>query len=895
MEAIMRHKSLLAVMLVTVANACHLPAQNIQLSIQPRGTDLELRWPGSVVLQSGRKVYPLFQLEQSVDLRNWQPVGPVIKGGGDLMSTLMPPGALQSFYRLGAQWEQNGAQATATGGAEVFGYEAAFQRELQRLGPLSTAEFRSRYGLTNEYLSTFSWDPTTALYWNLFATDPFTNNVGLSRTNKGYRLYDYRLDVREMAVLRRNGFVVSERLATDSFAESFYRLWNDDLPVFISTDAFLQAWHRSYDNMLIELEHFWLYYTAGEILNGMAAQITAARQEAAGGPLEQSVLDADYFLTVARSLYSNSIVPSALGQDTRVRQTWDLINAEQLACFTLFDYPRWVDFSQFKPRGHYTESERLQHYFRTVMWLGRTDLRIAGKDSDCDGNELPPSRRQLGTAIVLGRLLALANQFDNWQQFERVIQTFVGMTDSMTFAQLADLTEAAGIRTLRDVPTAEKLAQLQEEIEAGTLGVQNIGADVIVSPLGPAQVRLPRSFTVFGQKFVLDSWVFSQVVFDRILHAEGKVRRRVPGCFDVAFAALKNDVVVSELVARIENTAARQSANHTIQWRDGFPYQHNLAAARNVIDSQDAASWEHNIYTSWLGTLRQLSTPTTDSRYPEAMRNRAWALRTLNTQLASWTQLRHDTILYAKQSYTFPGVCEYPDGYVEPQVPFWRALERMALRTAELLASLPGGQIPYSESVWDPERTIDLGVIRSSQVRFLTNFAARTAQLREIAEQELRQESLTPQQLRFIDTMMQDTSTGYTQVRLYNGWYPALYYRMAYAVGRGWDFFDNYPVNFGATKFDALIADVHTDSPDPLDTGDPGGILHQAVGKVHLLYIAVDSGSGRTMYAGPILSHYEFETPFPTRLTDIEWKERLKEAVPPAHPPWTQSFLVPAQ
>jgi hypothetical protein len=32
-----------------------------------------------------------------------------------------------------------------------------------------------------------------------------------------------------------------------SFADVFYRLWKDELPVFISCDALLQAWHRTYD------------------------------------------------------------------------------------------------------------------------------------------------------------------------------------------------------------------------------------------------------------------------------------------------------------------------------------------------------------------------------------------------------------------------------------------------------------------------------------------------------------------------------------------------------------------------------------------------------------------------------------------------------------------------
>jgi hypothetical protein len=50
------------------------------------------------------------------------------------------------------------------------------------------------------------------------------------------------------------------------------------------------------------------------MLDGMAAQIPAAQQEVGGGPLRDSLLDADYFLTVARSLHAGSRLASALGQ-----------------------------------------------------------------------------------------------------------------------------------------------------------------------------------------------------------------------------------------------------------------------------------------------------------------------------------------------------------------------------------------------------------------------------------------------------------------------------------------------------------------------------------------------------------------------------------------------------
>src|SRR5262249_57614755 len=98
--------------------------------------------------------------------------------------------------------------------------------------------------------------------------------------------------------------------------------------------------------------------------------------------------------------------------------------------------------------------------------------------------------------------------------------------------------------------------------------------------------------------------------------------------------------------------------------------------------------------------------PTTDEKYPEAMRTRAWAMKTLNTQLASWAQLRHDTILYVKQSYTAGAECYYPAGYVEPVPHFWARLEKMAARAADLI-----------EKTEFPDRKIEKPIMRSEERR----------------------------------------------------------------------------------------------------------------------------------------------------------------------------------
>ncbi|PYM12712.1 MAG: hypothetical protein DME18_10655, partial [Verrucomicrobia bacterium] len=146
----------------------------VPLQIQPRGADFELSWPGRLLLPSGSTVYPLFQLQQCADMRHWESAGATLKGtgGSDPMRVSVSASQPRLFFRLSAQWETPAGIATGSGGDEVFGYGAAFAEELQRLGQISPEAFAARYGVTNAYWAGIDWDPATALYWDLFATDP---------------------------------------------------------------------------------------------------------------------------------------------------------------------------------------------------------------------------------------------------------------------------------------------------------------------------------------------------------------------------------------------------------------------------------------------------------------------------------------------------------------------------------------------------------------------------------------------------------------------------------------------------------------------------------------------------------------------------------------------------
>ncbi|MGH7455670.1 MAG: DUF3160 domain-containing protein, partial [bacterium] len=64
----------------------------------------------------------------------------------------------------------------------------------------------------------------------------------------------YQLTTDELALLQEHGFVVSERLSRLSFGQAYLEIYQNDLPVFISTDALLHALHKSYDAILQDTE-----------------------------------------------------------------------------------------------------------------------------------------------------------------------------------------------------------------------------------------------------------------------------------------------------------------------------------------------------------------------------------------------------------------------------------------------------------------------------------------------------------------------------------------------------------------------------------------------------------------------------------------------------------------
>ncbi len=545
------------------------------------------------------------------------------------------------------------------------------------------------------------------------------------------------LDDDELAHLGTNGFVISKRSAFPTFVRGYAAIYSEHLPVYISADAILEAVHSSYDSVLKLSEQTALVTIVTQMLDSMHARLPSF---AAQNPA--SAADLDVYLTLARSLMKGVEVAPVAGANAKtVHDLYQLaMQASGQATVTLFGAERQFDASQFVPRGHYSESPTLSAYFRAMIWLGRTDFRLIETNSDGSQKFLRP---QYDAMLLLRRTMS-EQDLSSFQKVEAALQAFLGESDSLSVSQLdLLLADLGGL----DAASAASDAQVESTLRAGGYGIQRIASQIMVNDGAVATLPLARSFELFGQRYVLDSHVFSQVVYDRL-----PSKRMMPNPLDVAFAALGNDQALGLLDSELGKYA-------------GYPGA--LEGARILADAHGAEFWNANLYNLWLSSLRALS-PGADvgrpktSGMPEVTGSAAWGRRILNTQLGSWSELRHDTLLYAKQSYTGAPGCNYPDAYVDPYPEFFAKLRLFAEQGVALAGLL------------ESSLSVDGALLRS----YFTKLASTLSTLEGMAKNQREGTPFSAEQMAFVNRavriMKEDAVC--TTIDVPDGWLSELYF-----------------------------------------------------------------------------------------------------------------------
>lgn len=668
---------------------------------------------------------------------------------------------------------------------------------------LTPDELRTKHAV--EFQAELGYDPLTAT--NL---DPIFRAWGVD-ANHPLR-----------AKLAQNGFAVQTERNVPSFAYGYAEIYAADLPVFVSADMVLEAIFRSHDKILQALEKQALKPRLARVLDSMRTALIA--RPSAFEPEVAS--DLNFFLGVALSLL-NGHVDARESADVRSYYD-DAVNAAGEKQRILFGVERRMDFSQFKPRGHYAGDPDLERYFRAMIWLGRTDFRLI--ETLSDGQQVL-RRRQVESVVALRRLLD-ANAYADYLAIDRAVSAFVGEHDYMTVQQvdelLAALDSPSGVAGVDD----EALASA---IVAGGFGAQRIASQVMRRSPGSNTFPLSMSFALFGQRYTVDSHVFSNLVYDRL------PTRVVPNPLDVGFAALGNDQALGLLGDELDNEEK---------------FAGELSGMRFLVDQHPAEYWASSLYTNWMSALRTLSpTATPAEDLPAVARTEIWGRRLLNTQLSSWAQLRHNNVLYVKQSYTAGATCEYPDAYVDPYPDFFKAVVKFAERAQALL-----GDLAIEGDLGEKAQNYFARVARINQT------------LADMAELQRTGMPHSAEHMAFINQAVTMNVNCDGSVLGHTGWYSELHFDALQAV-----------------EANPIITDVHTDVGGNLPVGRNASVLHVATGLPRMMVLTVDSCNGPRAYAGIISSYHEKLQDGLVRWTDEEWKQQAYNAQPVV--PWLEPVL----
>jgi hypothetical protein len=595
------------------------------------------------------------------------------------------------------------------------------------------------------------------------------------------------------------------------------------------------------------------------VLSRCREELAARAEQPHEAALDDNYRDVDLYLTTALTLLEDKRQASNLGQDDKISEVLTALDVLKMPStlhgpwVELYGGKRLLDASQFKPRGHYTKSETLKRYFRAMMWLSRADTGLNVLPVDPATKITCDSRRELRDAVLITDMLVSTGASERLKEMDRIVAFLVGQSDNLTPFDLAKLLEKEGVKSLADVATDAAADRLQKAIRDGRLGQQKICSQVMCTPPRKGQAPPPCLFQFFGQRYGIDSFVLSEVVYDAIAFQGGKPMRRMPSGLDVMFALGNNEA------ALLLDKPLEQ-----------YHFAPNLLACREFVAGHPDSFWQSSAYNLRLDAIRALhDEPDAKAHFPQAMRTQAWQRKQLQTQLASWAELRHDNILYAKQSYSRGGECEYPSVYVEPYPKVYASLKRLCDETARHIESGRSGEANGGV------RHYEYG----DPVAFLKQSATTLERLESLADMELAAKPFDSADRAWLKHAVSEHRCD-SGDNVYDGWYCKLFYHQTEREMLPWT---------------PVVADVHS-APILFGEGPlPGvaAVLEVGTGGCDLLAIAIDNQDDRAVYVGPVYSYYEFPQPVKDRLTDEQWQGMLGGSGEPARPDWTECFRTP--
>ncbi len=614
-----------------------------------------------------------------------------------------------------------------------------------------------------------------------------------------YNADQFYLDDQKIALLEQNGFYLR-----GGYEKEFFPTYEGNryamIPNFVTVDSMMHTYHLYFAYLMKTTE---MSYLSGELskLSALMQDKSAAQYEAlTGTEWEEAAKTNLAFFAVANKLLDAEAETPAAVKDLVDQETALIEEANGIAPSPLLKIEE--DYSQYIPRGYYESDPALVRYFKAMMWYGRRNFM----QSDENQNR----------AALLMTLALDQDSLPVWESIYTITSFFAGASDDSGYYEYKPLIDAAygeniTVADLPGNPAWDDFNRLTAELEPPKIN----SVPVYMTDTDEEREEKILGYRFMGQRFTLDASIFAQLIYRQVKENPAGDTRMLPDALDVP-AALGSE----EALGLLTEQGAMDFAN----------YPENMQKLRDMVAEADDSTWNASLYSGWLNTLRPVLEEKGEG-YPDFMQGSAWNRKNLVTFLGSYTELKHDTILYAKQVMAEMGgggeLIEWDDrGYVEPE-------PEVYARLTSLVRATYSGLEHY-------------GMISEEDIANMQILAELSDQLRVIAEKELKNEVLSDEE--------------YDLIRSYGGQLEHFWQEvMKHEADNEYFTTKDFP--------SALVADIAT---------DPNGYcLEVGTGKPAEIVVLVEVAGQLKLCSGVVYSFYEFPWPISDRLTDTAWREMM--------------------
>lgn len=476
----------------------------------------------------------------------------------------------------------------------------------------------------------------------------------LGNTNNIVNLFQFKdIDKEILEKLQQNNFVITKGNNLQLFhayEENDYR----QVPNFITTDLYLQAFHMYFSYILKSLEKQHIIPTLEMLCRSFNATCIKLAEQTEDESLKDMAEHAATFYAIPYYLLTNKTLTVPSKYETEYQEEIEHINKQEDNFSDFLSYKdAYFPYSLFKPRGHYTREPQLQAYFKAMMWM----------QTACFCRE---QQEQLKRSIFQAAVLCTYKSIDQtpliklYQHIYTPLTFLMGEADNLSILDIARILEKNNAIHIEDALTAGQIEKVNQALIGLAKHKNNIKPQI--------EITCRDKINFMPQRYLSDNEVIQKLV-----DVNPNSQRAYPKGLDV-FATFGTGTAESLLIDFYKEPN---------NWSE---YSKELQQLKDKFKT--SKSTQLSVYELWMKSL--LTMQQTDKNNPGFMQTPEWGYKNLNTALASWAELKHDAILYGEQPMAAEcGGAGPPDpivvGYVEPNLPFWRKMENILQATRLIL------------------------------------------------------------------------------------------------------------------------------------------------------------------------------------------------------------------